>query len=205
MRIVSLLPSATEIVCALGLEDALVGVTHECDYPAGVRELPVVTRSLLDHHDWPSDEIDHHVSRQLRDGLSLYELDSELLLELRPDLILTQSLCAVCAVSYGAVQRVVSDITDIFAPVAPRVLTLEPGTLADVLQTFVAVGAAAGVEQRAERLVAEGQARIEWPSSSGSTRRLARGTGCRSWSSSPAGSPGSGARARRRATSRGTT
>ncbi|MFO7168401.1 MAG: cobalamin-binding protein [Chloroflexota bacterium] len=161
MRIVSLLPSATEIVCALGLEDALVGVTHECDYPAGVRELPVVTRSLLDHHDWPSDEIDHHVSRQLRDGLSLYELDSELLLELRPDLILTQSLCAVCAVSYGAVQRVVSDITDIFAPVAPRVLTLEPGTLADVLQTFVAVGAAAGVEQRAERLVAEVQARIE--------------------------------------------
>lgn len=86
MRIVSLLPSATEIVCALGLGDALVGVTHECDYPAEARTKPVVTSSLLDHAGASSEEIDHTVRKQLRAGLSLYEIDHALLAELAPDL-----------------------------------------------------------------------------------------------------------------------
>src|SRR5437773_3454133 len=111
MRIVSLLPSATEIVYALGLGDSLVGVTHECDYPDDARNKPVVTRSLLDHEDATSEEIDYAVRGQLRDGLSLYELDRDRLAELHPDLILTQALCEVCAVSFDAVERVVCDVT----------------------------------------------------------------------------------------------
>src|SRR4051812_33079679 len=110
MRIVSLLPSATEIVYALGLGDALVGVTHECDFPAAAREKPVVTRSLLDNSDATSEDIDDAVRGQLRDGLSLYALDRDRLAELRPDLVLTQALCDVCAVSYDSVERAICDV-----------------------------------------------------------------------------------------------
>ncbi|MEN9936896.1 MAG: hypothetical protein RLZZ387_3475 [Chloroflexota bacterium] len=161
MRIVSLLPSATEIVCALGLEEALVGVTHECDYPARARALPAVTRSVLDLSDWSSDDIDHRVSRQLRDGLSLYELDRDLLAELRPDIILTQALCAVCAVESGAVQLAARDVTSTYGGVAPLVISLEPRTLADVLATIEAVGEATGVRPRAERVAAQLRERVE--------------------------------------------
>jgi iron complex transport system substrate-binding protein len=157
MRIVSLLPSATEIVYALGLGDALVGVTHECDYPDAVHALSVVTRSLLDHSDATSEEIDDAVRGQLRDGLSLYALDRDRLAELRPDLILTQALCEVCAVSFDAV----CDVTSQFEGVAPKVLSLEPGSLGDILATITAVGAATATEQRADELVAELWARIE--------------------------------------------
>lgn len=160
MRIVSLLPSATEIVCALGLEESLVGVTHECDYPASVRGLPVVTRSLLEQGELSSEEIDHRVSRQLRDGLSLYELDRELLAELRPDIILTQELCAVCAVSHGAVQSAVRDVSAHHGA-APLVLSLEPRSLRDVLASIASVGAAAGLERRAAGVVAALTARVE--------------------------------------------
>ncbi|HEU4326228.1 MAG TPA: cobalamin-binding protein [Roseiflexaceae bacterium] len=161
MRIVSLLPSATEIVFALGLGDALVGVTHECDYPAPARALPVVTSSLLDHADATSAEIDHAVSGQLGTGLGLYGLDEQLLAELKPDLILTQSLCEVCAVSFGTVQRAVRDVTPGFPGVAPQILSLEPSSLDDILTTISLVGAATGAQTRAEQLVAELRARIE--------------------------------------------
>src|SRR5262245_22984576 len=151
MRIVSLLPSATEIVCALGLVDALVAVTHECDYPNAARAKPVVTRSLLDHSDATSEEIDDAVRGQLRDGLSLYALDREMLGELRPDIILTQALCDVCAVSFDAV----CDVTAQFEGVAPKVLSLEPSNLDDILATMLMVGRATGAEQRAHQLQAE--------------------------------------------------
>ncbi len=161
MRIVSLLPSATEIVFALGLGEALVGVTHECDYPAAARALPVVTSSLLDHADASSAEIDHAVSGQLGTGLGLYGLDERLLAELRPDLILTQSLCEVCAVSFGTVQRAVRDVTPGFPGVAPQILSLEPSSLDDILTTIGLVGAVAGAQTHAEALVAGLRARIE--------------------------------------------
>jgi iron complex transport system substrate-binding protein len=157
MRIVSLLPSATEIVYALGLGDALVGVTHECDYPDAARTRPVVTRSLLDHSEATSEEIDDAVRGQLRDGLSLYALDRDLLAELRPDLILTQALCEVCAVSFDSV----CDVTAQFEGVAPKVLSLEPGSLADILATITTVGAVTGAERRATELVSGLRARIE--------------------------------------------
>lgn len=161
MRIVSLLPSATEIVCALGLENALVGVSHECDYPASVRALPAVTRSVLDHSESSSEEIDHRVSRRLRDGLSLYELDHDLLAELRPDLIITQALCAVCSVETGAVERAVRDITPAAGAPAARVVSLEPQTLSGILATVRVIGDITSAEQQADRLVSDMQGRIE--------------------------------------------
>lgn len=161
MRIVSLLPSATEIVYALGLGDQLVGVTHECDYPAEARGKPVVTSSMLDHSDSLSIEIDQSVTGQLHGQLSLYVLDEALLAELRPTLILTQALCSVCAVDYSAVERVVRDVPWPGDSIAPRVMSLEPGSLDDILQTISNVGAATGREQAASKVVADLRERIE--------------------------------------------
>ncbi len=98
MRIVSLLPSATEIVCELGLRDRLVGVTHECDFPSCVRDLPKVTRTLIPQ-DASSCEIDALVRERLKKDKALYSLDMPTLEQLRPDLIVTQALCDVCAVA----------------------------------------------------------------------------------------------------------
>ena len=103
MRIVSLLPSATEIVCELGLGDQLVGVTHECDYPPFVRELPRVTRTLIPH-DATSRGIDELVRERLKTQRALYSLDLPKLEQLRPDLIVTQALCDVCAVAEAEVK-----------------------------------------------------------------------------------------------------
>lgn len=110
MRIVSLLPSTTEIVCALGLSDALVAVTHECDYPLEVLDKPIITRSSMPHTGLTSAEIDTLVTAQVRDQLSIYALDEQLLATLQPDLILTQALCEVCAVAFNQVQRAVRDL-----------------------------------------------------------------------------------------------
>lgn len=156
MRIVSLLPSTTEIAFALGLGDSLVAVTHECDYPPEVRRLPVITSSALDHSAASSEEIDAAVRGQLRDSLSIYHLDAALLAELRPDLILTQALCEVCAVSFGLVERAVAE-----AGGQPAILSLEPTTLDGVLGTILAVGNATGRRERALALVAELRARVE--------------------------------------------
>ncbi len=161
MRIVSLLPSATEIVYALGLGDALVGVTHECDYPANTRSKPIVTRSLIDHAGATSEEIDQAVRQQLGDGLSLYALDHAQLAQLAPDLILTQALCEVCAVSFGEVERAVRDVSDEFGRIAPRVLSLEPNGLDDILATIRLVGAATGSAGAAGALVDSLRGRIK--------------------------------------------
>src|SRR5712692_2143194 len=104
MRIASLLPSATEIVCSLGLEDDLVAVTHECDYPESVRAKPVLTRSVLSAASSGA-ELDRHIRQLVHQGSSIYALDGGLLAALHPDLILTQELCEVCAVSYPIVER----------------------------------------------------------------------------------------------------
>src|SRR5438552_16986104 len=127
MRIVSLLPFATEIVCALGLEDGLVGITHECDYPPSVAGKPRLTSSHISHETMTSAEIDHAVRSQLDGHGSIYSLDEDRLRSLRPDLILTQELCDVCAVSYKTVQQAARMFeTDV------RVVSLEPNTIADI-------------------------------------------------------------------------
>ena len=155
-RIVSLLPSATEIVCALGLADALVAVTHECDYPPEVVGKPAVTASRISHHQMTSAEIDHAVRSQLDGHGSIYDLDEALLRELNPDLIITQELCEVCAVSYKTVERA-ARVFD--ADV--RVVSLEPHTIEDIFGNVRTVGGLTGREAEAERVVGELMTRLD--------------------------------------------
>ncbi len=154
MRIVSLLPSATEIVCELGLGDSLVGVTHECDYPAFVRGLPKVTRTLVPH-DTPSGQIDAVVREKLEGARALYGLDLEVLERLKPELIVTQALCDVCAVAESEVKAAACAL-----PGAPRVVSLEPMRLAEVFDCLRLVGEAAGILERAREAVARLEARV---------------------------------------------
>ncbi|TME81628.1 MAG: cobalamin-binding protein [Chloroflexi bacterium] len=146
MRIASLLPSATEIVCALGLENDLVAVTHECDYPESIRGKPVLTRSLLSGTRSGAD-VDRHIRELVHQGSSIYSLDAPLLEALRPDLILTQELCDVCAVSYPIVERAARRLGS-----SPQLVSLEPETLDDVFENIRVVGALAGRSDTAERL-----------------------------------------------------
>jgi iron complex transport system substrate-binding protein len=143
MRIISLLPSATEIICALGLEDQLVGVTHECDYPEKMLRLPKVTHTLIPK-EATSGEIDRLVREQLRKTRALYRLNLPLLKELRPDLIVTQSLCDVCAVAQDEVQEALAQL-----PGSPHVINLEPKSLSDVFVAMRQVAVAAGVSAEA--------------------------------------------------------
>jgi len=149
LRICSLLPSATEIVCALGLFDHLVAVSHECDFPPEVRSLPPITSSRLEIGGLTGAEIDAAVSEGVHGHSGLYALDERLLARLDPTLILTQKLCEVCAVSYDQVQSAVRSLNG-----DQTVLSLEPTSLTGVLETISAVGRAAGCPERAAALIA---------------------------------------------------
>ncbi len=138
MRIVSLLPSATEMLFAIGAGDDVVAVTHECDYPAAALRLPKVTSSSAPDLADPG-AIDRHVRAAVHAGSSLYHLDSALLEELKPDLIVTQELCAVCAVSYGIVERAARRLSS-----DPRIVSLEPSSLDDVLANVAFLGEITG-------------------------------------------------------------
>ncbi len=142
MRIASLLPSATEIVCSLGMEEELVAVTHECDYPESVRAKPVLTRSVL---SGTSSEIDRHIREVVHQGSSIYALDADLLAALQPDVILTQELCEVCAVSYPIVERAARRLGS-----SPQLVSLEPESLEDVFQNILFVGRLVGRHDAAE-------------------------------------------------------
>lgn len=154
MKIVSLLPSSTEIVYALGLGDDLVAVSHECDYPAVARQKPRMTRAMIDA-TLSSAEIDERVRKTLHSAGSLYELDFDLLNRLQPDLILTQQLCDVCAVSYEYVKDAVKGLRG-----SPQVVNLEPLCLNDILENIRTVGRLAGRMSQAEELVESLQHRI---------------------------------------------
>ncbi|WP_405765115.1 cobalamin-binding protein [Streptomyces sp. NBC_01538] len=157
MRIVSLLPAATDIVAELGLSQQLVGRTHECDWPPReVASVPVVTGADLDQDRLTSREISDAVGGSAHSGSSLYTLDTEALAALRPDVVLTQDLCDVCAVSYEKVSATVR-----LLDADTRVLSLEPRTLDDVLDCLVTVGELLGVRERAEQLRAELTARLD--------------------------------------------
>jgi len=153
-RIVSLLPSATEIVCALGLRDALVGVSHECDFPAGVETLPHVTRTRI-AHDATSREIDAQVRRELAAAQALYSLDLDVLPALAPQLLVTQSLCEVCAVDAREVDAALCRL-----PGAPRLFNLQPERLGDILDCIRALADAAGVPRAGRTLVEALAARV---------------------------------------------
>ena len=154
MRVVSLLASATEIVCALGLEDQLVGRSHECDHPPSILHLPVCTSPKF-AVTGSSADIDRRVKDTLQTDTSVYAVDAALLDELRPDVIVTQAQCEVCAVSLRDVQAAVTRMrTD------PRIVSLNPNALVDVWADVRAVAAGCGVPDRGERLVAVLQSRL---------------------------------------------
>lgn len=149
MRICSFLPSATEILFALGLEDSVAGVTFECDYPPAACRKPIVVDSLLGD-GLSSQEIDRRVSECSANGDSLYRVNSKLLEQIQPDLIITQELCGVCAVSASHLLASVQNL-----PIQPRVISLTPHTLEDVWSDIERIGSATGREVQARALVTQ--------------------------------------------------
>jgi iron complex transport system substrate-binding protein len=154
MRVVSLLPAATEIVAALGAVDALVGVSHECDHPPAVAEKPRVTRAPL-HPGLASEVIDRRVGEMLAETGTLYTLDEPLVRRLAPDVLVTQRLCDVCAVGFATVRDFAATL-----PGPPEVVSLAPSSLADILGDVRTVGDALGRSAEAEAVVAALEARI---------------------------------------------
>ena len=176
MRICSLLPSATEIVYALGLGDQLYGVSHECDYPPEAAAKPTLIRSVFDQSTLSSLEIDHAVMERLRGGEGVYTIDQDLLRQAEPDLILTQELCDVCAVPYSEVKRAVDQLVS-----RPRLLPLSPSLLGDVLQDISRVGEATGKQEQAESLVRRLRERIDRVTARTSTAAERPATFCLEW------------------------
>jgi iron complex transport system substrate-binding protein len=168
MRVVSLLPSATEILFAIGAGDRVVGVTHECDFPADARSRPALTSSLLPA-ELDAAGIDRHVRASVHAGSSLYGLDDAKLAALEPDLIVTQELCAVCAVSYDIVDRAAKRLRG-----DPRVVSLEPSSLEDVFATIAFLGELVDAREGAHALIARLRDRVEALRAHVALRTLAR-------------------------------
>ena len=156
MRICSFLPSATEIVYALGLEDNLYGVSHECDFPPEARSKPRIVKSKFDSANLTSKEIDSLVRDLFSRGERIYEVDQEVLKQANPDLVITQELCDVCAISYEDVQQAV-----VHLDVPPQIISLDPGSLADVLRDIHRVGEFSGRVAKAQELAESLQVRID--------------------------------------------
>lgn len=156
-RIVSFLSSATEAICALGLENSLLAVSHECDFPAFITGKPRATLSYVDSAR-PSEEIDLEVKHRLSEGLPLYGLNEELLRSLVPDLIVTQAQCDVCSIRHDDVLRLVASVPELSHT---KVLALNPASLSDILQDVIRVGDAAGASLPAREFVSSLQRRID--------------------------------------------
>src|SRR5256714_158680 len=156
MRIISLLPAATEIAGALGLTKQVVGVSHECDFPEEANERPRVTHCPIHSAGLTSHEVDAWVRRALRENGTIYSIDEPLLRELRPDVILTQRLCDVCAVGYGTVAKLAQTL-----PGPPRVVNLEPTSLAEIFDDIRRIADAVEVRGRAEKLIENLSERVE--------------------------------------------
>jgi iron complex transport system substrate-binding protein len=156
MNIISLLPSTTEIVYALGLGEQLRAVTHECDFPEDAKKKPHLTKSVLPEGEYGSAEIDRLVRERVLNGQGIYELDHDLLAEIEPDLILTQELCDVCAVSYDDVLAAVERL-----PKTPRVASFEPDSLELIFQSIYDISWLASHPERGRDLVASLQARLD--------------------------------------------
>src|SRR5215469_3113593 len=156
MRIVSFLPSATEMVCALGLTDQLVGITHECDYPPEVQGKPIVVTSVLRLETMTQREIDEAVTQRLRNGQSLYQVDERLLNDLQPDIIITQDLCQVCAPSGNELSQALNVLAK-----KPEILWMTPKSISGIEDNIRALGQATNLQRRAEELITSGRERLE--------------------------------------------
>jgi len=157
MRICSLLPSATEIVYALGLGDQLVGVSHACDYPGPAMAKPVVSQSVRQITHLTSEEIDAIVQQARANSNPLYWIDGDLLRELKPDLIITQELCEVCAIDSGSVFETAAKVLDY----EPEILTIRPSLVADIVQNVRNIATSTGVAERGSELADSMQGRIQ--------------------------------------------
>lgn len=157
MKIVSLLPSSTEIVYALGLGEQLVAVTHECDYPPEAQYKPIITSSVIEHEEGTSMKIHDEITALVKDKKSIYHLNEDLLRKLNPDLILTQELCDVCAVSYNIVVKAARVLEGEI-----EIISLEPNFFDDILSNIRLVGEKTGREKRANELFAEYKERINY-------------------------------------------
>ena len=155
-RIVSLLPAATEIAAAIGLMDQVVGVSHECDFPTKANERPRVTRCAVHGAELASRDVDEWVRRALHENGSIYTIDEPLVRKLQPDVILTQKLCDVCAVGYSTVARLAQSL-----PGPPRVVNLEPTSLADIFGDIRRVADACDTREPAEKLIVNLSERVE--------------------------------------------
>ena len=156
MRICSLLPSATEILYALGLDEHIVGVSHTCDYPQEAQGKPTVTRSVRDVKDLNSQEIDSIIQQARQSGNPVHWIDEALLSELRPDLIITQEICEVCAVDSGSVFQTVAKVLDY----EPRIITSRPSGLEDIYQNIMNISNAADAIDRGQDLIDNLQSRV---------------------------------------------
>jgi iron complex transport system substrate-binding protein len=155
MRICSLVPGATEVVAALGLAESLVGISHECDYPETIRRVPVMVRSAVNAEHTDSAAIDRQVKALMSSGRPLYEVDELALAEARPDIILTQDVCHVCAVTPHELERAMRSL-----PARPRLVTLTPRSLTDVINDVERLGAALGVASRGRDLADSLRSRV---------------------------------------------
>ena len=149
MRIVSLLPSVTEIVCSLGFKKNLVGRSHECDYPPGVQALPVCSEPKFNPHQGSPREIDQHVKTIVRESLSVYRIGTEKLKELGPDVIVTQDHCEVCAVSLRDVQEAICTFLD----AESRIISLKSNNLKGVWQGMRQVADGFGNKRQGEKII----------------------------------------------------
>ena len=180
MRICSFLPSGTEIVFALGLGDSLYAVSHECDYPAAALDKPKVVRSKFDADALSSQEIDRIVTEMYQRGERIYEVDEEVLRDAAPDLVLTQELCDVCAVSYEDVRHAASRL-----PYPPNVVSLDPASIGNMLEDIEMVGDLCGVPDAASAFVAGLNERIDAVRSKESTAETAPRVACIEWLEPP--------------------
>jgi len=155
-KVISLIASSTEIVCALGMEECLIGRSHECDFPLTVKQLPICTSPKF-NPDGTSYQIDQRVKAILQEGLSVYRVDAELLKKLRPDIIITQTQCEVCAVSYKDVELAVCQFLDY----KPTIVALEPNELNDVWSDITRVARALNIEKKGKALVAQCQNKMQ--------------------------------------------
>ncbi len=157
MRIVSLLPSATDIVASLGLQENLVGRTHECDWPAGIKDVPVMTSDALATHEMSSRQIHDAIGGAVHSGSSIYHLDGDALEAAKPDLVITQELCEVCAVSYSEVKEAAARLMD----ADTKIISLEPRSIDDILGHVELVGELTGRDEAAKRVVDDARARLK--------------------------------------------